>query len=220
MEQGDALEYPSSNVVLLSEGSSVAELQLDERGKRILLGGAAAGYVQFPASLGAMMSFETAPTEADRRILQGAFSLCIEGSGDVPTDRGLEVSQRDIPDGMIDRYTRYLADWSRDNEFAMAAMEEAYSAGVDFYGNDISKSSLLDEKREFAERWPERQYAARADTFDVVCQESSCVVSAMIDWYAHSPARGKTAQGEAWYNIGFDRLTGLIISEDGESRRR
>jgi hypothetical protein len=118
-------------------------------------------------------------------------------------------------------YNAYLTAWSEQNSFALDFMNAHYANVLDFYGNAISKVELMAEKRSFAERWPDRLYAARPGTFEISCKvEGTCLVAALIDWEAHSAARGKSASGVAWYGLGFDMLTGEVLFEDGKSRRR
>lgn len=118
-------------------------------------------------------------------------------------------------------YNAYLAAWSEPNSSALDFMDAHYANSLDFYGTVISKVKLMAEKRNFAERWPDRLYAARPDTFEISCKvEGTCLVAALIDWEAHSAARGKSSSGVAWYGLGFDMLTGEVLFEDGKSRRR
>lgn len=179
----------------------------------------AKGSVQLPGALGTEMYFEVKPTQEDRKILDAAFRLCIDNTqAEVSAQPSIEPEQ-DSDAQFIRYFNQYLYEWSQDNSRALQFMEQAYGTSIKFYGNLISRESLLREKRDFAVRWPERNYSARANSFQVSCSGRVCTVSTMIDWSAHSPSRGKTARGEAWYELGYDRSTGLIIFENGHSRR-
>ncbi|RWH97185.1 MAG: hypothetical protein EOQ89_26280 [Mesorhizobium sp.] len=98
----------------------------------------------------------------------------------------------------------------------MAFMKTAYADRVTFYGNTISSDEVLSEKRKFAARWPIRSYIIRADTFSVVCRESECDVSAVIDWYARSDARNKSASGAATFQLTVNTGRREITQETGE----
>lgn len=126
------------------------------------------------------------------------------------------------PEGMaVMLYDEYLAAWSSPNAEAMAYMDSRYGAVIDFYGSELSRTALIAEKLAFAERWPDRRYSARRETFDVRCPDAyTCLVSAIIDWEASSAARGKSSSGVARYGLGFDMETGQILFENGESRKR
>lgn len=126
------------------------------------------------------------------------------------------------PEGMaVMLYVEYLAAWSSPNAEALDYMESRYGAVIDFYGAEMSRTALIAEKLAFAERWPDRLYSARRETFDVRCPDAyTCLVSAIIDWEASSAARGKSSSGVARYGLGFDMETGQVLFEDGESRKR
>lgn len=120
----------------------------------------------------------------------------------------------------VARYLRYLEEWSLSNEAALAAMEASYFAELDFYGKTLSREEVIAEKSAFAERWPVRQYTAHPDGMEIKCIESGCLVAAFVNWEAYSPERNKSASGVAWYGLAFDVETGLIVLEDGKSKKR
>ncbi|KQI69171.1 hypothetical protein AN189_06265 [Loktanella sp. 3ANDIMAR09] len=137
-----------------------------------------------------------------------------------PLSEGSDVAVS--PEEMaVTLYNDYLAAWSKPNELALPLMNARYGDVLDFYGAEMTKDALMSEKITFAERWPERRYAARPGTFEISCPDaSSCLVASIIDWEAHSAARGKSASGVAWYGLGFDMETGLVLFEDGKSQKR
>lgn len=110
---------------------------------------------------------------------------------------------------------QYLAAWSGGNDEALAFMREAYADAVTFYGKPVTGSAVLEEKRKFAARWPTRLYTLRPDSVRVRCTEQSCLVGSLVDWYAHSDARGKTSRGAAELNLEWDPVSGMIVSESG-----
>ena len=118
-------------------------------------------------------------------------------------------------------YHDYLAAWSRPNGAALDYMEARYTDVLDFYGAETTKAELMAEKIAFAERWPDRRYSARPETFEISCpDQDACLVAAIIDWDARSSERGASASGVAWYGLGFDMETGQVLFEDGKSQKR
>lgn len=212
------LDYPASNIELLTGSEQVAEIRLDAQGREMLMQGAK-GSVQLPGALGTGMYFEIKPTQEDRKIIDGAFRLCIDSQQAEVKARPSIEHEQDSEAQLVRFFNQYLYEWSQENSRALQSMEQAYGPSIEFYGNVISREALLREKRDFAMRWPERIYSARPDSFQVSCSGRVCTVATMIDWSAHSPSRGKTARGEAWYELGYDRSTGLIIFENGQSTR-
>lgn len=111
---------------------------------------------------------------------------------------------------------QYLAAWSGPNDEALMFMRRAYADAVSFYGKPVAGSAVVEEKRKFAARWPMRLYTLRPDSVRVRCAERSCRVASLIDWYAHSDARGKTSRGAAEFNLEWDPVSGVIVSESGK----
>lgn len=120
----------------------------------------------------------------------------------------------------VARYLHYLEEWSLPNSAALAAMEASYSPELDFYGKTLPREEVMAEKRAFAERWPVRNYTAQPEGMEVRCIESGCLVAAFVNWEAYSPERNKSASGVAWYGLAFEVETGLIVLEDGKSKKR
>lgn len=113
----------------------------------------------------------------------------------------------------------YHEAWSSPNEVALAFMSGVYTEDVEFYGNVVSAASVMEEKRKFAHRWPIRDYSVRDGSLSAACTGSVCSVSAIIDWFAHSPSRAKSSNGVAAFEfrLNTDRLS--ITRETGSVSR-
>jgi hypothetical protein len=104
----------------------------------------------------------------------------------------------------------YFDYWSSPNEQTLAATPEFYSSRVIFHGRSLSARELLEEKRRFVQRWPERRYRPRTDTMGVACGPGgrSCTVRSVFDFSATNPARGRKSQGIATIE--------LVVSFEGD----
>lgn len=71
------VEYPPELLRFRTGGAQVAELQIDARGTELLRGHTKIS-VNMPGALGRSMFLEIKPTDLDERVLQSAFSLCID----------------------------------------------------------------------------------------------------------------------------------------------
>ena len=109
----------------------------------------------------------------------------------------------------------YHEAWSGENDFALRFMSDAYEDVVDFYGKPISRNEVLEEKKRFAIRWPDRIYKIKSDTFSVRC-EHFCRLSAVVVWYAQSTPRNASSSGEATFTVDWNPATGRIASESGK----
>ncbi|MDQ0318978.1 hypothetical protein QO002_001116 [Pararhizobium capsulatum DSM 1112] len=118
-------------------------------------------------------------------------------------------------DQALEFVTRYHEAWSWPNTRALAFMNSAYADAVVFYGNAVSRADVLREKTVFAERWPQRAYSVKHGTEQAVCG-STCTVSAIVEWYTHSPQRAKTSSGAAEFTLTWNPATGKIESETGK----
>src|SRR5688500_18693147 len=64
----------------------------------------------------------------------------------------------------------YLNLWSAPNRVTLASASSFYGPTVTFHGITRTISSVLAEKRRFAERWPDRTYRHRPETTQVECE--------------------------------------------------
>lgn len=110
---------------------------------------------------------------------------------------------------------KYHEAWSWPNNQALAFMEAVYADSVVFYGKTVTRDDVLQEKTVFAERWPKRAYSVKHGSEQVLCS-STCAVSAIVEWYAHSPKRAKSSSGAAEFTLTWNPNTGKIESETGK----
>lgn len=117
-------------------------------------------------------------------------------------------------------YVNFHRLWSQTNARALPDIEEAYSTVVRYYGHAMMRGAVMEEKRQFAERWPIRTYTVRPGTLLVTCAQDAAECSAIgtIDWKAESPSRGAVSTGSAQYELGFrfEREGPVVIAEKGE----
>jgi len=113
----------------------------------------------------------------------------------------------------------YLDLWSAPNPLTLAGSTEFYAPHVIFHGRSMSVRALLEEKRRFVQRWPERRYRARPDTVGIACGPGgeTCTVRSVFDFLAVDPERGRRSQGIATLElvIGFgDEDRPVIVAEN------
>jgi hypothetical protein len=102
--------------------------------------------------------------------------------------------------------------WSTNE--GMLLLANNYGDSVIYYGSQRSKADVLNEKQQFAIRWPVRIYAIRPGTAHASCFDT-CAVFAVIDWYTYSPARKKSSSGVVNAVMTWDPLTHKILAENG-----
>jgi uncharacterized protein YgiM (DUF1202 family) len=120
----------------------------------------------------------------------------------------------------VARLNDYWSRWSMPNDVILLAVEDFYGDPVDFYGGQKSRADVVEEKRRFALRWPERRYTPETNSTQVQCDSASatCVVRGLLDWNVYSPDRNVTSTGVANYSftLKFDSDGTIhIVSEGG-----
>jgi hypothetical protein len=120
---------------------------------------------------------------------------------------------------LASRTRSYLHTWSTNTRAALAEVPRIYAPRVNFYGRILDHGSLVREKAQFARRWPVRRYSLRPNTVRVRCDEQArrCLLRAVIDWRAESPARRARSGGSATFVQGFELTASrpLVIREGG-----
>jgi hypothetical protein len=111
----------------------------------------------------------------------------------------------------------YFQAWSSSNATALEAMPAFYGPRVIFHGRSMSLRALMNEKRRFVRRWPDRTYRLRPDPVIVACEPSgrSCTVQSLFSFETSSPARSKRSEGTGMVEFVVD-LSGdrpIIASE-------
>jgi hypothetical protein len=122
----------------------------------------------------------------------------------------------DFPREMAELFAYAYHDaWSSTNDSALQFMASIYTESIEFYGNLVSASSVMDEKRRFAQRWPIRDYSIRDGTLSIECTGVLCDVDATVDWFAHSPARTASSNGVATFRFRLNVHNLSIVRESG-----
>ena len=92
-----------------------------------------------------------------------------------------------------------ISSWSSANVSDLPSYVGAYADQVSYYGSAKSREAVLQDKRRFLERWPERRYELRPNSITAQCKADVCRVNGLLDWRACSVARGASASGMAQF---------------------
>ena len=109
-----------------------------------------------------------------------------------------------------------FTSWSSTNAQALRVLKGAYEDPVTYYGKVISREAVLDDKRRFVERWPQRTYTVRPGTLIVQCGDDSgrCKVSGTTDWVAAGEAKRSTGAANFYYAVRAGEGGVLKIAEE------
>lgn len=118
----------------------------------------------------------------------------------------------------------YLDSVSAPGLGMVAAAPRFYGERVRFHGRTLSLAALMDEKRRFVARWPERRYEPQGGATRTACNAATatCIVQTTFDYRAENPAKGARAQGVSELVLTLD-MSGprpVIVSETSRVLRR
>lgn len=136
-----------------------------------------------------------------------------------PAEPGAPVRSATLDDQAKAFASDYFAHWSEGNGDSLRFFATVYASKVIFYGQEIDRTLLLQQKRNYADRWPVRVYSAIPDTMRSFCNASTktCVVTGTVAWDCRSPARKARSTGTANFSmtIAFTNGTGQLTAESG-----
>ena len=108
----------------------------------------------------------------------------------------------------------YFSDWSQENGTALSRIGSAYAPEVSFFGKRTTRAAVIEEKRKFAVRWPERRYAIRAGSVSVTVTNGTCSLTGIVDWSASSQALRKNPRGSASFVFELDDAESPLITSE------
>ncbi|MBZ9977818.1 hypothetical protein [Mesorhizobium sp. BR-1-1-10] len=118
-------------------------------------------------------------------------------------------------------FVKGLIESHGDNaELALAQVQASYAPSVDYYGKWTDLGSIIQDKKDYFHRWPERGYRVRDNSVMATCANDRCMVSGTYDWIVRSLPRHKQAKGVA--NFSYTISVGpnaKIIAETGRVQR-
>jgi hypothetical protein len=113
----------------------------------------------------------------------------------------------------------YFTHWSESNSAALSYFGKAYAPRTEFYGKLVTRELLLEQKRKFAERWPQRVYTVRPATINTNCDKTAaiCIVIGTVDWDVRNANLGARSTGtaEITLKVRVDRGYVEIMGESG-----
>jgi hypothetical protein len=114
----------------------------------------------------------------------------------------------------------YLELWSAPNRVTLASASSFYGPTVRFHGRVRTRGSVLAEKRQFVQRWPDRTYRYRPETTQVACETSGarCTVRSIFDFAAAHSGQGRRSRGMGDHELVVSFASGRPVIESETSR--
>jgi hypothetical protein len=115
----------------------------------------------------------------------------------------------------LEFYRQFNLISSGSKSTATTFLKNSYADTVLYYGKSLTAEKVLIEKQAFADRWPSRIYTVRTGSARASCS-NTCAIFGVVDWYASSSARKKSASGSVNLALVWNPTTGKIIAETGK----
>ncbi len=109
----------------------------------------------------------------------------------------------------------YFSRWSEPSSDAIKYFSSVYAEKVNFYGTDLPLAVVIEQKRNFAQRWPIRVYSVRPKSLLVDCQESNCKLTGVVDWDARTTSGTERTAGAATFSFGV-HVSGETVKINAE----
>ncbi|MDG4898294.1 hypothetical protein P9272_32695 [Mesorhizobium sp. WSM4976] len=171
------------------------------------------------------MRYLSASEMSDLRVTNVAVSPPPVDTSQIPTRPNpapapVDANAKQLENAAV-AFIKGLIQHHGDNAaLALAQVQASYAPTVEYYGKWTDLSSIIQDKRTYFLRWPERGYSVRDSSVMVTCANDQCMVSGIYDWVVRSLPRHKQAKGVA--NFSYTISIGpnpKIIAETGKVQR-
>lgn len=103
--------------------------------------------------------------------------------------------------------TSIAALWSAPNAQTLRGLDQLYSDKVFYHGKLLARQAVLQDKRHFAERWPQRSYKIRPHSMTASCNATTntCRVQGIMERELANSAADTKSEDVATFDISFAR---------------
>ena len=93
----------------------------------------------------------------------------------------------------------YMENAGAENAQVLSYVMHTFAPTIDYFGKRMSRNEVVQDKRAFMNRWPERVYRIKSETIQINCNatDSYCDVGSEFSFRAASPVTGKVSSGVA-----------------------
>jgi hypothetical protein len=145
-----------------------------------------------------------------------------------PTEERAPVSPPDKAGGLDVRARQFLEDYMKrtegETEQVLSFVRNNFGAEISYYGKTVPLAQVVQEKRSYLNRWPQRRYTLKPDAMKIQCDEarSSCLMSGELDYDVRDPRSSRASSGAATYELRvlFSQAGPKIVEESGRTLAR
>jgi hypothetical protein len=160
------------------------------------------------------------------RALSSARAAC---QGKVASVAPAAISPPPSNAALLDTRARaFVEDYMRrtegDTEQVLTFVRNSFGAEIRYYGKVVPNAQVVEEKRRYLTRWPQRRYQLKPETMRVQCDEarSTCQMSGELDYDVRDPRAARTSSGAASYELRVVFTPGgpKVVEESGRTLAR
>lgn len=109
----------------------------------------------------------------------------------------------------------YFSVWANDATATPQAVEKFYANRVNYYGHEMTRVQVYQDKLYLIRRWPIRSYHVVPGSVGVACSDdhNSCQVTVVMDFRSENPALGVGVRGETTVSLSLIRQDGQMKIE-------
>jgi hypothetical protein len=135
---------------------------------------------------------------------------------DVPPVLAKEASERLIP-AALDLMMQGFSKFRGEADF-LSIISNVYTKNVTYYGRVTPRQDVLEDKRKFMVKWPDRSYRIRPGSLTVTCAltRDTCKATGIVDFTVSSDARTIIGNAEFKYGMEIHGGGAFIASEDSK----
>lgn len=118
----------------------------------------------------------------------------------------------------------YMRRTEGEIEQVLAFVRNSFGAEIRYYGKVVPNAQVVEEKRRYLSRWPQRRYQLKADTMRVQCDDAraTCLMSGELDFDVRDPRAARSSSGAATYELRvvFTQAGPKVVEESGRTLAR
>ena len=121
--------------------------------------------------------------------------------------------------GLANFVDTYMQESEGELPAVIAYMRNTLATEVIYYGKRTSRQQVIEEKRKYLTRWPQRTFQLKSETIHVECDDKQpvCRIVGELDYRTANPADSRMSSGAASFElrVQFSRTEARIIEESG-----
>jgi hypothetical protein len=165
-------------------------------------------------------------TRPGARSQEGALPAAPQGSSRPPMPGGRLPRPAPENSALAERASKFINSYweqsSASGDEALRYLSSVYAPVVDYYGQQRTRDSILQDKHAFFRRWPIRQtrpvFEAGNPTISCDRARAECEITGLRDFAAANPKRGARSAGVVRYSykVRFVNGTAQIVAESSK----